>query len=891
MNRHFQLLLLIFSFSLLHAQNVSPWKRIPSNTTLTIENTDARKNLSNSLFFELDKSVLSQSLDSLQASYSINELVIEIPNKKGELEQYQIHEFSNFESDLQAQFPTIKSYIGRSLSNKGATLYFSFSPNGIQTMVLRQDQPTEFLEKVTGTQDVYELFDSNSVNPDKLPLYCTTIDKELNNLQEKITTTSSSYSGQYKTLRLALACTAEYTAYFGGVSQALAAMNATMTRVNAIFNRDLAVHLNLISNTTALIYTNPLTDPYSPAIVGANGAWNLELQRDLTTKIGSGNYDIGHLFGATGGGGNAGCIGCVCQNPSSLNDLAKGSGYSSPANGRPEGDTFDIDFVIHEMGHQLGANHTFSHEVEGTGVNVEPGGGSTIMAYAGVTDYNVQNNSDDYFAFVSIEQILHNLATKNCPISSIISNVTPIANAGEDFIIPKGTPFILKGSGSDPNGDVISYCWEQNDSAITSTGSNSIAYPTKVDGPLFRSFPPTTSSKRFLPEFNKVVANVLNSTWESVTDLSRTLHFTLTVRDNALNGLAQTDTDGMQVTIDANKGPFEITSQNTNDLYWKPLSLQTINWTVNNTQELPGSAKVNIKLSIDGGVTFPIILKANTPNDGSELILVPNGIKGKNCRIVIEPTNNIYYAMNKEPFAIGYVTETICTTYNFTAPFSIPESTVYTSKTVVVPDDASLVSDVNVALSLSHTYLSDVQVELVNPQGKTVQLFEKACGDSSGTLVINYDDLGGLIACGKPTLQTVAPFSSLSVLNDSNPAGIWSLRVRDEFAGDNGTINSAAVTICSKKFTPIAPTNVDLTEVLVYPNPTDGNFVVLFLSKLNSGVTIIIHDVLGKKIYEKEFPSAPLFNETIQLNSLQAGIYFVTIMDGDDVTHKKLLKY
>jgi hypothetical protein len=56
----------------------------------------------------------------------------------------------------------------------------------------------------------------------------------------------------------------------------------------------------------------------------------------------------------------------------------------------------NIDFVVHEIGHQLGANHTFSYELEGTGVNVEPSG-STIMGYAGITsDYDVQAASDDY---------------------------------------------------------------------------------------------------------------------------------------------------------------------------------------------------------------------------------------------------------------------------------------------------------------------------------------------------------------------------------------------------------------------------------------------------------------------------------------------------------------
>ncbi len=891
MKRYFQFALLIFSFSLIQAQNVSPWKRISRAQISLTERVNIRENQDNLALFELDISALKQSLQTLQNSAIVSEIEIEIPNKRGELEKFKIHEFSNFEPGLQAQFPDIRSYSGLGLTDKNASVYFSMSPKGIQTMVLRSDTTTEFIERFSDSQDIYELFDSNSRKKGDLPLSCSTADVLLNKQLVTKTVATTANNGVYKTLRLALACTGEYTAYFGGVTQALAAMNATLTRVNGIFNRDLALHLNLIANNTVLLYTNPATDPYSPSSVGANGAWNLELQNDLTAKIGNANYDIGHLFGASGGGGNAGCIGCVCQNPISSTDLAKGSGYTSPADGKPEGDTFDIDFVAHEMGHQLGANHTFSHETEGTGVNVEPGGGSTIMAYAGVTDYNVQSYSDDYFAYVSIAQIQNNLTIKSCPITTVLSNKTPTANAGADFVIPKGTAFVLKGSGSDPNGDVLSYCWEENDSATSATGANSIAYSTKTDGPLFRSLSPSISPIRYMPAQNKVLTNMLSSTWESVSDVARTLHFTLTVRDNAADGLAQTNTDAMVVTVDATKGPFEVTSQNTVDVSWKPLSLQTITWAVNNTSNLPGSANINIKLSIDGGLTFSTMLKANTPNDGSELIIVPNGITGKNCRILIEPTANIYYAINKEPFAIGYTTESSCATYNFSTPFVIPESTSYTARTITVPATTAIVSDVNVALNFTHQYMSDVQIELLNPQGKTVKLFEKGCGDTNGSLVLNYDDLGGAITCGKQTLQTVAPFDPLYLFNELNPSGTWTLRIRDEFVGDVGTLNSASVSICTKAYTAMATTTLDLSNVLVYPNPTKGDFCVLFSSQYTSGVTILVHDLLGRKVYEKDFPSATLFNETVQLGNIQAGIYLLTIIDGYNTTIKKLAIY
>jgi hypothetical protein len=119
---------------------------------------------------------------------------------------------------------------------------------------------------------------------------------------------------------------------------------------------------------------------------------------------------------------------------------------------------------------------------------------------------------------------------------------------------------VLKGTGTDATGDVLTYTWEQNDAAVTSSGT-SLAIATKPDGPLFRSVYPSASSVRYMPPYSNVLSNKLRSKWESVSDVARALHFTLTARDNAPQGTAQTNTDEMTVNVSGTAGPFVITSQ------------------------------------------------------------------------------------------------------------------------------------------------------------------------------------------------------------------------------------------------------------------------------------------------------------------------------------------
>ena len=279
--------------------------------------------------FQLNLTSFRQVLMAAPEKFSgAKGVLISIPNAEGNLEQFEMFESSNFEPALQAQYPEIRSYVGISVDDKTSQLRLSASPTGVQAMFFRADRRDEFMEPYSTDGSVYAVYISKR-DKSKLPFTCSTADVELmNSVSNKSGLNALSDNGSYKTMRLALSVTGEYSQYFGvssaaGFSTVLAAMNATMTRVNGICETDLAIHMNLIANESAIVYYDPTTDPYSDASSMSN--WNQELQTNLTSTIGEGNYDIGHMFGASGGGGNAGCIGCVCVSPTTSVPLGIGS--------------------------------------------------------------------------------------------------------------------------------------------------------------------------------------------------------------------------------------------------------------------------------------------------------------------------------------------------------------------------------------------------------------------------------------------------------------------------------------------------------------------------------------------------------------------------------------
>lgn len=610
------------------------------------EVAEDKKNLVDPKLVNFSLQSLTQKLLSApqRRSVSSSQVVVSFPNADGSSSRYKVSENSNFAPELAARYPEIRSFIGHGIDDPTATIYFSISPLGLQAMTLKADSPTEFIEPYTTDRSLYAVYRRSDQPTEANTFSCHTPDEVSTAILPMLRPNAD--DAYLRTFRLALSVTGEYTAYFGGTKAlALAGINNTLTRVNGVFEKDFAARVVLIANTDAVIYTNASTDPYSPGSTGSDGAWNTEVQSTLTSVIGEANYDVGHLFGASGGGGNAGCIGCVCINNQ------KGRGFTSPS-GAPAGDNFDIDYVAHELGHQFGATHTFSHSNESTGVQMEPGSGSTIMGYAGITSKDVQPHSDAYFHAVSIQQVTNNIKLKTCPVKTPTGNTIPTVDAGSDYTIPKSTAFKLTGSGSDANTDVLTYNWEQMNS-----GSSTATVPTSTNtsGPLFRSYAATTSASRYFPKLSSLLTGGTTTAGseivvEALPSVARQLNFRLTVRDNRAGG-GGNNSDDMVVTVSPGAGPFMVNSPNTAVSY-SGGSNQTITWAVaGTTTNDVNCANVDILLSTDGGQTFPTTLLASTPNDGSQSVVIPN-IPGVLNRIMVKGTNHIFFDVSNANFTI-----------------------------------------------------------------------------------------------------------------------------------------------------------------------------------------------------------------------------------------------
>jgi hypothetical protein len=590
-------------------------------------------------------------------------VVLALPLPDGSTARFALRQTAVMAPALAARYPEIRTYSGLGLDDATTSVRLSIDPGGLHAQVLMSGHPPVYLDPVSLSDSQHYLSYNVSDRRPAAPLPgCTAPATGASGGRARPSTPAPAEpvtaarngGGQLHVLRVAVATTDEYTAARGNsVASALAGVVATINRVSGLYERELGLRLELVPNNDLLIAAN---SPSAPDGFVNNNVYTTSLaeNQDLLDRVvGDGSYDLGHVLGTAGGG--YATIGSLCT--SGVKAMGE-TGLSTPV-----GDAFDIQLVAHEMGHQLGATHTFNANSEGSCSDaqrepnsaVEPGSGSTLMAYPGLCgSQNLQGSRDAYFHGVSFGQIQRTLAQQACSQLRPTGNTAPsVSVSGSSKSLPISTPFRLTAYATDPEHDALLYNWDQQNAGSPPKGLADPQLPN-MERPLFRSWPASSSPTRYFPRLSTVLANG-SDVAEQLPRVAQRLKFSCLVRDlhSGTQGLVSGADQSAELRLDFTDaaGPFVVTAPNT-AVSWAVGSTQTVTWNVAGTDANGvDCATVNIRLSTDGGLTYPHLVLAGTPNDGTQLVLVPN-VPTATARLLVEAADNYFFDISNASFTI-----------------------------------------------------------------------------------------------------------------------------------------------------------------------------------------------------------------------------------------------
>jgi subtilisin-like proprotein convertase family protein len=695
----FSFLLLVLSANLWAQKAPNYFRSISPNDVVLAESARREFEPLQYAAFTLNYDALVTHLRNAPKAFSADAqnrvCLVTLPLANGFSEDFAVTKVSPMAAALEALHPEIITLSGIALNKPGMQVRITVSPYwGLRVMIIRADKGVEFVQPVAlGQNQYYMAFDP--INEPRHPLAGafqskTEMSYDVSNLKTEVSSRFSpgapkpegglelEQEVQLKVYKFACACTGEFSQDNGGTKDAVfQKVTEFANMLNAIYERDVNIRLELIPESYDIIFLDPATDPYTGTDVGG---WMSQNTTNMYNVLGSTDkYDIGHVFARYLGGPAIGVAGGLCCTQ------FKGRGCSAWY-GPPYGSEF-FAIVGQEIGHMWRSGHTFNQCSVDSQYDIdsacEPGSGSTIMSYNGACGSNNIGGGGTalYYHACSIAEIrnfVQNQEGATCGTYLASGNSVPIVSTPypAQLFIPVRTPFELTGSAVDPDGDTnLSYCWDEMDLGPTSA----LGLPTG-NAPAFRWYPPSTNPTRTFPRIQNVVGNT-NSNTEVLPTYNRDLNFVLVVRDNKTNGGGVgMDTVSLQATTSA--GPFLVTYPVLASVIWNVGEYQTVTWDVANTNNtLVNCQKVNIRLSTDGGLTYPVSLAAGVPNIGKACIVVPNNVS-TTARIRVEAADNVFFDISNANFKIQQATterfslcsekliDAVCLPFGFSANIS-----------------------------------------------------------------------------------------------------------------------------------------------------------------------------------------------------------------------------
>lgn len=805
MRQAYRLLLLLFGVCTLPAavwaqQGTPLWTPAPAPSARGLERPAGQ-------WFTLDAAQLATRLAQAPPETRPAEaIVLELPYPDGTLHSFAITQVPVLAPALAARYPRLLAYAGHALEEPTTTVRLEWTPTGLHAQVLEQTgslsvqpdptAPTRYQSRAEALPE----FSCLALDIPGQPAYRPTGGTP--------PAPPTPYGAQLRTMRLALSATSGYVQRLGGSTKegTLASMLTLVNSLNAVYERELALRLQLVDNTDQLIYSDAATDPFTTTTPSGL----LETNRTLvSTVLGAGTYDIGHVLGYLSGGySGVAYVGVTC------NSTYKSGGASTGASA-----SLMVAVTTHEIGHQLGSNHTFNGDKgncsggnRSADLAYEPGAGNTIMSYDSRCSPDNVGSGINYFHAGSLSAIMSRLAA--CGTFSATDNQPPsVLVPTTSYVIPMGTPFSLAGSGTDPNNDALLYSWEELDRGNASGLAG--AADDATGPPLFRSFAPVTSPERTFPRLASILSNTA-SLGEILPLVPRALNFRLTARDNR-GGVAAAN---VALSV-ADAGPFVVTAPSA-AVTARPGSPYALTWNVQGTDQAPVSCtNVQVLFSADGGLTFPTVLLASTPNTGTATVNLPN-LKTTQGRLKIKALDNVFFAINNA---------------NITLDGPLPVALAAFSATV----------------RAHSAFLTWTTASEMNNRGFAVE---------ASTDATSFRQIGWVSGHGTHAAPIAYQFTDERLTAYGEPLVYYRLRQEDT----DGTTSFSAVQALK------APTGPELTSLQVWPSPSRGSITV---GGLAPGQPVQLLDMTGRVLLTAIMPTTAAPLQLTLPSGLAPGIYLV----------------
>ena len=417
------------------------WTARPGRPGATMDGHRAEIVARNLRDYTLDRAAMARTLDAAPAegtrAAASAPRVVRIPAPDGSVDRFAVQETSVMQPRLAAAHPGIRTYVGTGIDDPTARLRADLTPLGFHASVLSPSGAWYVDPLYKGDDTVYASYYARDLRQGDADFVeradvASTSEALRDGVGSATADVPAGPEVQLRTYRLALVTDPSYATYFGAAN-VTAAKVTLVNRVTQIYEDEMAVRLVLVNDTDRTnLNTNALAlEPNGPCgaapcyttnsagqsqfAAGCTGGLLSRNRIVLGQLVGARNYDIGHIGLGVNGGGVA-----------SLNAVG-GNAKAQGCTGLPTpvGDYFAVDYVAHEMGHQFGGNHTFNGTQSNCGGNkaapsVEPGSGSSIMAYAGICRYdNLQPHSDPYWSQWSFQEITAYMTSSRPAINEV----------------------------------------------------------------------------------------------------------------------------------------------------------------------------------------------------------------------------------------------------------------------------------------------------------------------------------------------------------------------------------------------------------------------------------------------------------------------------------------